>query len=65
MKSLSEPLLQVQLNREANMTEISPLWNFATEIMVMISVTFMLLLGMVLLEKEPSKCFCAFNTRQS
>ncbi|XP_016135060.1 glomulin, FKBP associated protein b [Sinocyclocheilus grahami] len=38
MKSLREPLLQVQLDREANMTEISPLWNFATEIMAILAV---------------------------
>ncbi|KAG1940911.1 glomulin, FKBP associated protein b [Pimephales promelas] len=37
MKSLSEPLLQVQLDREANMIETSPLWNFATEIMAILA----------------------------
>ncbi|XP_067315766.1 glomulin, FKBP associated protein b [Pseudorasbora parva] len=38
MKSLSEPLLQVQLDREENLAEISPLWNFATEIMAILAV---------------------------
>uniref|UniRef100_A0A8C1R8S6 Glomulin, FKBP associated protein b n=1 Tax=Cyprinus carpio TaxID=7962 RepID=A0A8C1R8S6_CYPCA len=38
MESLREPLLHVQLDREANMTEISPLWNFATEIMAILAV---------------------------
>uniref|UniRef100_A0A671QW73 Glomulin-like n=1 Tax=Sinocyclocheilus anshuiensis TaxID=1608454 RepID=A0A671QW73_9TELE len=38
MASLREPLLHVQLDREANMTEISPLWNFATEIMAILAV---------------------------
>ncbi|XP_043098481.1 glomulin, FKBP associated protein b [Puntigrus tetrazona] len=38
MNSLREPLLQVQLDREANVTEISPLWNFATEIMEILAV---------------------------
>ncbi|XP_050968793.1 glomulin, FKBP associated protein b [Labeo rohita] len=38
MKSLREPLLQVQLDREANITEMSPLWNFATEIMAILAV---------------------------
>lgn len=54
MKSLREPLLQVQLDREANITEMSPLWNFATEIMVMILLTLFLplVLGTVLLEKR-------------
>uniref|UniRef100_A0A8C2PUH7 Glomulin, FKBP associated protein b n=1 Tax=Cyprinus carpio TaxID=7962 RepID=A0A8C2PUH7_CYPCA len=33
--SLREPL---QLDREVNMTEISPLWNFATEIMAILAV---------------------------
>ncbi|XP_048055701.1 glomulin, FKBP associated protein b [Megalobrama amblycephala] len=38
MNSLREPLLQVQLDRKANTTEISPLRNFATEIMAILAV---------------------------
>ncbi|XP_067230637.1 glomulin, FKBP associated protein b [Chanodichthys erythropterus] len=38
MNSLREPLLQVQLDREANTTEISPLRNFATEIMAILAL---------------------------
>lgn len=34
MESLREPLLEAQLDREAHMYQNSPLWNFATEIMV-------------------------------
>lgn len=34
MESLREPLLEAQLDREADTTQNSPLWNFAAEIMV-------------------------------
>ncbi|XP_009300664.1 glomulin, FKBP associated protein b isoform X1 [Danio rerio] len=38
MNSLREPLLQAQLDREGNKTEILPLWNFAAEIMAILVV---------------------------
>ncbi|XP_056315039.1 glomulin, FKBP associated protein b [Danio aesculapii] len=38
MNSLREPLLQAQLDREENTTEILPLWNFAAEIMAILVV---------------------------
>ncbi|KAI5628289.1 glomulin, FKBP associated protein b [Silurus asotus] len=33
MKSLKEPLLEAQLDKEAHTSQNSPLWNFATELM--------------------------------
>ncbi|XP_072539097.1 glomulin, FKBP associated protein b [Salminus brasiliensis] len=36
MESLREPLLEAQLEREADVTQNSPLWNFATEIMAIV-----------------------------
>ncbi|XP_051569156.1 glomulin, FKBP associated protein b [Myxocyprinus asiaticus] len=38
MESLREPLLQAQLDKEVNTTDNSPLLNFATEIMAIITV---------------------------
>ncbi|XP_066522658.1 glomulin, FKBP associated protein b [Hoplias malabaricus] len=37
MESLRQPLLEAQLDTEANTTENSPLWNFATEIIAILS----------------------------
>ncbi|KAL7891207.1 hypothetical protein AOLI_G00006830 [Acnodon oligacanthus] len=37
MQSLREPLLEAQLDREADTSQNSPLWNFATEIMAILS----------------------------
>lgn len=36
MESLRGPLLEAQLDREADITQTSPLWNFATEIMAIL-----------------------------
>lgn len=40
MESLRQPLLEAQLDREAHTSQNSPLWNFATEIMVSYTSSF-------------------------